>query len=95
MRGEGNPPTFGGGLRFSREVCMNVTAISFGVALALLASQVPAQFATYRPGPGDVIRPANLPEIGKWMVSPDLTPADWLGPSMRARPSGNPSTSSS
>lgn len=82
-------PTFGG-LRPNREVRINASALRFGVALVLLASleslaetlsssQAPARAATYRPGPKDVVQPAGLPEIGKWMVSPDLTPADWLG----------------
>ncbi|MGD0781985.1 MAG: hypothetical protein ABSA30_03890 [Candidatus Aminicenantales bacterium] len=33
----------------------------------------------YRPGPGDVARPAGLPEIGRWMMGPDLTFAHWIG----------------
>lgn len=33
----------------------------------------------FRPKPEDVARPANFPEIGKWMLDPDLTPAHWIG----------------
>ena len=33
----------------------------------------------YRLTAEDVVRPAGLPEIGKWMLDPDGTPAHWLG----------------
>jgi hypothetical protein len=33
----------------------------------------------YRPGAGDVARPAGLPEIGLWMIGSDLAFAHWMG----------------
>lgn len=38
-----------------------------------------ASVANFRPAPDDVARPALLPEIGKWMLDPDRTPAHWIG----------------
>lgn len=35
--------------------------------------------ANFRPKPDEVVQPTLLPEIGKWMLNPDFTPADWLG----------------
>lgn len=35
--------------------------------------------ANLRPKPDEVVQPTVLPEIGKWMLNPDFTPADWLG----------------
>ncbi len=56
-----------------------------GVVWLLTASIVrtpPPQIpdpAFFRPGAGEVARPADLPEIGLWMVGPDLTYAHWMG----------------
>jgi len=33
----------------------------------------------FKPAPADVVRPAGYPSIGKWMLAPDMTIADWLG----------------
>lgn len=33
----------------------------------------------FRPKPDDVVQPTLLPDIGKWMLDPDLTPAHWIG----------------
>lgn len=33
----------------------------------------------FRPKPDDVVQPTLLPNIGKWMLDPDLTPAHWIG----------------
>ncbi|WP_334905624.1 hypothetical protein [Nostoc sp.] len=35
--------------------------------------------ANFRPKSDEVVQPTVLPEIGKWMLNPDFTPADWLG----------------
>lgn len=35
--------------------------------------------ANFRPEPDDVAHPKLFPEIGKWMLDPDLTPAHWIG----------------
>lgn len=35
--------------------------------------------ATFQADPEDVVKPDGLPKIGKWMINPDLTPANWLG----------------
>ncbi len=33
----------------------------------------------FRAKPEDVAQPKDLPEVGKWMLDPNLTPAHWLG----------------
>jgi len=53
-------------------------------ALLFAPSSLPAAapapgFDGYRPDSADVIEPAGLPSIGKWMIAPDLQPAHWLG----------------
>lgn len=30
-------------------------------------------------GPADLVTPPGLPELGKWMYDPDLSPSSWLG----------------
>ncbi len=36
----------------------------------------PSQF---KPSPADVVRITGYPPIGKWMISPEMSYADWLG----------------
>ncbi|MEH2248503.1 hypothetical protein [Nostoc sp.] len=65
------------------------TAISSGMASAHQASNPQKTdtgksiseklIANFRPKPDEVVQPTLLPEIGKWMLNPDFTPADWLG----------------
>lgn len=41
---------------------------------------IPAQAASpFRPSDKDIARPVGFPEIGKWMLSPNLSWAHWLG----------------
>jgi len=48
-------------------------------ASSLLAQPAPANTQEYRAAPQDVVQPAGLPPIGKWMIAPDFQPAHWLG----------------
>lgn len=50
-----------------------LAAIVFSFTLIAFAENA------YQPGKNDVIRPRGLPQIGKWMIAPDLQPAHWLG----------------
>jgi len=57
------------------------------IAVLFLSGQVrdrdPAGSAqtvpSFRPSDKDIARPAGFPEIGKWMISPDLSWAHWMG----------------
>ena len=39
----------------------------------------------YRPHPHDIAQLEELPPIGKWMLTPDLEPAHWLGQLVRGK----------
>jgi hypothetical protein len=53
-------------------------------AFRIPASQAP-DAASFRPRAGETARPAGLPEIGKWMVEPDLGYAHWMGESYEGK----------
>ncbi|MFC4173083.1 hypothetical protein ACFOYU_13595 [Microvirga sp. GCM10011540] len=54
-----------------------------GLALAAASPAARAQQATGTPGTGtaaaDIAAPQDLPEIGKWMLTAQGVPSDWLG----------------
>jgi hypothetical protein len=65
----------------------SMTALAISTALLAFAAaggpravgqgqDAPAQF---RPAPHEVARVEGYPVIGKWMIAPDLSYADWLG----------------
>ena len=45
----------------------------------------PAAHIPWRPAPADVAAPAGLPEMGKWMLTSENQPAQWLGQPYRGR----------
>jgi hypothetical protein len=57
--------------------------------LAASASRIPAPQipdpSSFRPQAGETAHPMGLPEIGKWMVEPDLGYAHWLGESYEGK----------
>jgi len=55
-----------------------IAALLVAPASLPAAAQAP-DFDGYRPDNADIVRPAGLPPVGKWMIAPDLQPAHWLG----------------
>jgi len=45
----------------------------------------PATHIPWRPAPADVAAPAGLPDMGKWMLTSQKQPAQWLGQPYRGR----------
>jgi hypothetical protein len=70
----------------------SIRILTFAGAVALLSSgwqrallpQTP-DAASFRPRAGETAHPEGLPEIGKWMVEPNLTYAHWLGESYEGK----------
>jgi len=72
-----------------RVLSRSFVVVAASLLLALVAScrSAPAPgpvmeseaMTKYQAKPEDVVRPQGLPEIGKWMLDADLTPAHWLG----------------
>jgi hypothetical protein len=56
-----------------------LAVIFFSLATALAAT------AAYQPGPDEIARPQGLPPIGKWLITPELRPANWLGQQYRGK----------
>jgi hypothetical protein len=45
----------------------------------------PTTHIPWRPVPADVATPAGLPDMGKWMLTSQKQPAQWLGQPYRGR----------
>ncbi len=45
----------------------------------------PAAHIPWRPAPADVAAPEGLPDMGKWMLTSEKQPAQWLGQPYRGR----------
>lgn len=68
----------GGGLPHPVAYLVSVISV-FAVAAGSSTPRQAVAPSLFWPETSDVAHPRGLPEIGKWLISPDLTNAHWLG----------------